>query len=806
MYHRLIALFLLLTTVAPALQAEQEFLRPDQAFMISGRADGDALRISWQIADGYYMYQSKFRFDTETPGVVLGEPDFPPSITKDDPIFGEVETYRGTITIDVPLEAIPGNTDIVAVKTRSQGCADDGICYPPHAQSVLVALNQAVDAPPPVDPRRVGNFAPAGSDPDGVSSAAFEEDAPAAADPPPEPEPATAPAALEDALAGIAALGDDLGLEDDILAPEEAFQVSASGGDGSRLQVQWTIADGTYLYQDQLRLELQGDGVALGAFELPSPDIKEDSIKPDGSFGDVAVYHQLIDLDVPLVRSNTDATTVELTAYYQGCADRGICYPPQQSVFTLDLPAAEGATTVAATTVSATAGAVDGGPPPQSEQDQIAGLLADGSYALIIATFFGIGLLLAFTPCVFPMIPILSGIIAGHGDNITTRKAFTLSLVYVIAMAITYTIAGILVGLFSVNLATTLQQPAWLIAFALIFIALAISMFGFFELQLPSALQSRLTELSNKQKGGSYTGVAIMGLLSALIVGPCLAPPLAGALIFISQTGDAVLGGAALFAMGMGMGVPLLLIGASAGKFLPRAGAWMDAVKAVFGVLLLAVALTMFERLVPTYIPYMAIMLAWGLLLVVSGIYMGALEPLGDGASGWRRLWKGLGLAIVVYGTAFLVGAALGSKDTVQPLRGMFGGGAAGTVAAEQKASFRKIKTVEDLERELALAKSAGRTVMLDFYADWCTYCKQMERQTFSDPTVTGLMSELVLLKADVTKQDDADKALQDHMGVSAPPAMIFWGTDGNEIRHLRLLGFKGPEAFAEHLNEALAL
>jgi thiol:disulfide interchange protein DsbD len=799
MYQRLISLLLLALLSVPIAHGDDDFLRPDQAFLISGQAGEDnQLRISWQIADGYYMYQSKFRFQSDTPGVVLGDPDLPPSVTMDDPIFGEVEIYRGTVTIDVPLESRPVGSEVVTVKARSQGCADAGLCYPPHNQTVLVALSQAVDAPPPVDPRNVNSFAPAGSIPDGAD----DDRLPTPADAAPEPLPAIDPPG--NPLDELAALGQDLGLgfDDDILSPDEAFRVSAASGDGSRLQVQWTIADGTYLYRDQLQLELKGDGVALGQFALPTPDIKKDSIKPDGSFGDVAVYHEFVDLDVPLVRTNTGATTVELTAKYQGCADRGICYPPQQQVFTLDLPAAAGATTVALAAPPAASG--DGPTITQSEQDQIAGLLAGGNYLLIIASFFGIGLLLAFTPCVFPMIPILSGIIAGHGKDITTRKAFTLSLIYVLAMAITYTIAGMLVGLFSVNLSTTLQQPGWLIAFALIFIALAMSMFGFYELQLPSALQSRLTELSNRQKGGSYGGVAIMGLLSALIVGPCLAPPLAGALIFISQTGDAVLGGAALFAMGMGMGVPLLLIGASAGKLLPRAGAWMDAIKAVFGVLMLGVALTMLERLVPTYIPDMIIMLAWGLLLIASGIYMGALEPLREQAGGWQKLWKGLGLAAVVYGTTFLLGAALGSKDTIQPLRGVLAvAGEAGGGAAH--ASFKRIKTIDDLDRELAAARADGQPVMLDFYADWCTYCKQMERQTFSDPKVAGLMSEMILLQADVTRQDDADKALQEHIGIPAPPAMIFWTGGGEEIRHLRLLGFKGPEPFAQHLDEALS-
>ncbi len=399
------------------------------------------------------------------------------------------------------------------------------------------------------------------------------------------------------------------------------------------------------------------------------------------------------------------------------------------------------------------------------------------------------------------MIPILSGIIAGQGGNMTPRKGFMLSLVYVLAMAVTYTIAGMVVGLFSVNLSTTLQQPVWLIAFAAIFVALALSMFGFYELQLPASLQSKLTELSNRQKGGNYVGVAIMGLLSALIVGPCLAPPLAGALIFISQTGDALLGGGALFAMGIGMGTPLLLIGASAGKVLPRAGAWMDAVKGVFGVLMLGVALTMLERLVPTYLPEMTIMIAWGLLLIASGVYMGALEPLGVDTSGWFKLWKALGVAALIYGLAFLVGAAAGSKDTLQPLRGMFAGGVAGQA---EHPLFKRIKTVADLDRELAIAKAAGKPVMLDFYADWCVYCKDMERKTFPDPTVAALMSEMVLLQADVTVQNDADKALQARARIPAPPAMLFWDENGNELNNYRLLGFKGPKEFAAHLQGVL--
>jgi thiol:disulfide interchange protein DsbD len=793
MYKNLTAWALLFLAFLPAAQAEKEFLKPDQAFVISGTAtDEKTVRFNWQIAEGYYLYQSKFRFLSERTDVELGDPTLPPAETKDDPIFGEVQIYRGKVTVDVPLNAVPDDLETLTLKARSQGCADAGICYPPHTQTVLVALSQDADDPPPVDPNAVEEFESASSAP-----------------PLPAPElQQREPAAQADPLKELAAFGSDLGLgieEDDILAPEDAFRVSVGSNDGSRLQVQWTIADGTYLYHDKVQLELSGDGVQLGEFALPQPDIKKDSIKPDGSIGDVAVYHQMIDLDIPLVRSNTDATQVTLTAKYQGCADRGICYPPQQQVFELDLPPASGATTVAAAVASAAPGAagIAGEPasPPvkQSEQDQIAAMIAGQSTWVVVGAFFLIGLGLAFTPCVFPMIPILSGIITGQGLQITTRKAFMLSLVYVLAMALTYTVAGVFAALAGENLQAMLQNPVAISIFALVFVALAFSMFGFYDLQLPSSLQSKLTEISNRQEGGSLMGAGIMGLLSALIVGPCVAPPLAGALIYIGQTGDAVLGGLALFAMSMGMGAPLIAIGTSAGKLLPRAGAWMDAVKAVFGVVMLGVAIYLLERVVSP----VSAMLLWGTLLVASSVYMGALSQLPEGASGWRKLWKGLGLVLLIYGALYLVGVAANGRDTVQPLRGLgLGGGAGGAV--EEHPAFKRIKTIDDLNRELAAAQSQGKPVMLDFYADWCIYCIQMERDTFPDPRVSDAMGRMVLLQADVTDNDDADKALQKHVGIPAPPAMIFWGPDGEELRHLRLLGFMGPEDFAPHLEEAL--
>ncbi|WP_133513112.1 protein-disulfide reductase DsbD [Candidatus Thiosymbion oneisti] len=590
------------------------------------------------------------------------------------------------------------------------------------------------------------------------------------------------------------------GTEDAIPTAEQAFRFTAEVAAPDRLWLTWDIADGTFLYQEQIRIALENaPNVALGPYELPEPEIKPDTVRPDGSIGDVAVYHHRIDLPLPLVRGATEPTSLTLVVKYQGCAERGICYPPVTRRIGLDLPAATEIADIA--TSRARAPTADTAPPettedsePLSESDRIAAVLAGGNPWATVVLFFGFGLLLAFTPCVFPMIPILSGIIAGQGAAITTRKAFVLSLVYVLAMALTYAVAGVLAGLFGANLQAAFQNPWSLGLFALVFVALALSMFGFYELQLPSRLQSKLAAISNRQEGGTLVGVAIMGLLSALIVGPCVAPPLAGALIFIGQTGDWLLGGASLFALSLGMGAPLIAIGTSAGRLLPKAGAWMDVVKAVFGVALLAVAVLLLERILPPA----ATMALWGLLLICSGVYLGALQQLPPAANGWSKLWKGLGLCLLTYGVLMLVGTAAGGKDTVQPLRGL---GLGGGEASERQAVFKPIKSVANLERELAAAGGAGRPVMLDFYADWCVSCKELERYTFSDPTVVAELDRFVLLRADVTANDAQDRELmQGRFGLPGPPAVLFFDAQGQELRSYRVVGFKPAREFADHL------
>lgn len=757
-------MFLILLAVSSPSQAvwnEEELLVPDQAFQISGRTDGvEKLRVEWRIADGYYMYRDKIHFDSDTIGVEIGEPTLSEAKIKNDEFFGEVAVYRNKAVAEIPIRRMQGSQETLLLKARSQGCADLGICFPPHIQEIRLALE-------------------------------------------PMPAEARAQAVMEPLLA-VADRGPDPlfdnNVEDELLDPEEAYKLSVRVEDGTHIRLYWSIADGTYLYQDNVALSIpESETVALGEVKLPPAEIKKDSVKPDGTIGDIAVYHNEIDLIVPLVRSTTEADEFTLEARYQGCAEIGVCYPPISKQFTLSLPAisAAQASEIADTTTAAPASPAG---EPVSELDQITDTLKGGSTLLIVGAFFLLGLGLSFTPCIFPMIPILSGIIAGQGDKITTQKAFTLSLVYVLAMAITYTVAGILAGLFGGNLQAYFQDPWILSAFALVFVLLALSMFGFYDLQLPSSLQSRLSEASNKQRGGTLGGVAIMGFLSALIVGPCVAPPLAGALIYIGQTGDAMLGGLALFALSMGMGAPLIAIGTSAGKLLPRAGSWMDAVKAVFGVALLGVAIIMLERIIPAELA----MLLWGMLFIVSAIYMGALRNLEIEASGWQKLWKGLGFVFLVYGTLMLVGAASGGKDTLQPLRGIAIVGGSGA-AGHQELAFKRIKSLDDLQREVAFASSQGRPVMLDFYADWCVSCKEMEKYTFSDPQVIDTLSNTHLLQADVTANDDVDQALlQGHFGLPGPPAIIFYGSDGQERRNYRLVGFMPAAEFSQYAAGAI--
>lgn len=420
-------------------------------------------------------------------------------------------------------------------------------------------------------------------------------------------------------------------------------------------------------------------------------------------------------------------------------------------------------------------------------------MLSSGNVLVAIAFFFGIGLLLAFTPCVFPMIPILSSIIVGQGEGLSTKRAFLLSLVYVLAMALTYTLAGVLAGLFGANLQAAFQNPWILVSFSALFVVLALSMFGFFELQLPASLQAKLANVSNKQRGGTLTGVAIMGLLSALIVGPCVAPPLAGALIYIGQTGDALLGGAALFALSMGMGAPLLLIGTAAGKYMPRAGGWMDNVKAIFGVSLLAVAIWMLTRVLPD----MVSLLLWALLAIASAVYLGALE---NAQTGWQKLSKSFGVVLLTWGLFLLISAASGGHSALKPLAHLTSASATG--ASQPTLALSKVNNIAELNAALTLAQQQNKAVMLDFYADWCVSCKEMESFTFSDAQVQHRLNDMMLLQVDMTNNTEEQQALLKQFSLVGPPAILFFNPDGQELRSLRVIGFMDAAKFAKQLDQ----
>jgi thiol:disulfide interchange protein DsbD len=526
--------------------------------------------------------------------------------------------------------------------------------------------------------------------------------------------------------------------------------------------------------------------------------------KDDPYFGLQQVFHGEVVIVARLRREPSGAQTARLKADYQGCAEIGVCYPPLSQTLSVALPAVGHAanTPPAISQIPPSAKASEGDlksptaevradpASNEAEQDRLARLLGEQRF-LAIPAFFGFGLLLAFTPCVFPMVPILSSLIAGQGASLTRRRAILLSIIYVLAMAATYTVAGVLAALLGQNIQAWFQNP-WVIGlFSGMFVLLALSMFGLYELQLPAYLQHRLAELSNRQRGGQFAGVAIMGFLSALIVGPCVAPPLIGALTFIAVTGDLGLGAAALFALSLGMGVPLLIIGASTGHWLPRAGHWMERIKTVFGVLLLMVALWLLERILPAA----ASMVLWATLLIVTATYMGALQPVVHGAPVWRTLVKGLGLVLLIYGILLLVGVAAGGRDALQPLRGV---GLIANTGGAPALPFRRVKTVADVDQ--ALRAAGGRPIMLDFYADWCVSCKELERYTFVDPAVRAALANVITLQADVTAHDAADQALLKRFGIIGPPTILFFSPDGREHRDHRVVGFMEAEPFNERL------
>ena len=589
-------------------------------------------------------------------------------------------------------------------------------------------------------------------------------------------------AALMLASAWIAHAG-----QPDLLEPTDAFRFEARVAGPDAVEVRYRIAPGYYLYRDKLRFTVEQDAVQLGEPALPPGKRKHDEF-----FGEVETYRG--DLQIRIPYSNAQgAGQFTLIAASQGCADVGVCYVPQEQKAVLRLAGAAAGTSEWGPADPAAAlfarGAV-------ANDDLKIARVFDGAAWLAVLTFFGFGLLLAFTPCVLPMVPILSGIIVGHGHRVTRGHGFLLSVAYVLGMSLTYAIAGIMAGLSGALLSSALQNPWVLSGFAAIFVVLAGGMLGWYRLQLPATVQSRLVARLNRLPGGRYAAVFVMGALSALIAGPCVAAPLAGALLYIGQSGNVVLGGAALFAMAIGMGVPLLLVGVSAGALLPRVGPWMQAVQRFFGVVLLAVAIYFVSPLVP--VPWQ--MGAWAVLLLYIALHLRVLDRLPPQTGAARRFAKGVGVVLLAVGVVYMVGALSGAQDFRQPLPFLRAAAVARTDAPPP--AFRRIASNAELDETVRAA--AGKPVMLDFYADWCVSCKEMERDTFTDPRVRERLERIVMLQADVTANSADHLALLRRFRLFGPPGIVFFDAAGREIDGLRVVGFQPPADFARVLDRAL--
>ncbi len=762
MTKSLAALLLLLLSPAHAAAPEDELLDPDQAFRLSTRTlDATTLEASWKIAPGYYLYRDKFKFEA-LDGTPLREPVIPRGKKKNDPLFGEVETYTKSVKIRLPYTRAEGAAT-ARLRITAQGCNEPvGVCYPPIVKEVEFKL-------PAVKTKPVAAIAPATETTDKISS-------------------------LKDLTRSLAPAGSELEPPD----PEQAFQLSVSVQDGATLLARMDIADCCYLYRDKTKIELlAADGaptdVRLGDYLLPPGKTKLDEF-----IGKTEVYEKGFEMLLPVSGLGAGDRDLQLKITYQGCSEKGvaICYPPATKTFGVQWRG--GVLSLA-----------DGLSPVPSAP---AGASTTGTLLLAVLAAFGAGLLLTFTPCVLPMVPILSGIIVGaEGTHVTKLRGGLLSYSYVLGTALTYTVAGAVAGATGDQLQAYFQTPWAITTFAVLLVLLSLSMFGFYQLQVPSSIQSLLHHHSSRAQqrakqwlGGEMVGALILGMISALIIGACVSPVLISLLGAAIAAKDPVLGGSIMFALAHGQGAILVALGVGAGFLLPRAGKWMDSVKHLFGALLIAVAIYLLG-----YLPQVPVLFLWAIFFIIGGVYLGATQSLPEGAGGWRYLWKGVGTFLLIWGVLALLGGFAGQRDFLHPLplSSMSSGmvpAVGSTGPAAQEHLFERVTSFNDLEKRLAAAKAAGKPVILDYYADWCTDCLRMEKATFADPRVREeLRRRFVLLQADVTDPNNADgKAIKQRFGVYGPPAVLFFSADGQERRELRTYGFRSVDEFTTLLRQ----
>lgn len=727
---------------------EDELLPAEQAFRLTTSLEGSAVQATWEIAPGYYLYRDKFKFEALDDALRLGPPEFPQGKRKDDPYFGPSEIYTGRVTVHIPFERAAA-AKRARLRVTAQGCNEPvGVCYPPLKQEVALELPPAQDA--------LGSL-------------------------------------LSTNSADSRSSGGLLGGTDEPIDPLEAFRVEVVAVGAGNLGVRFSIADCCYLYRGKTSFSISApgggparNGPSLGTIDLPPGEVITDEFA-----GRAEIYRGNVDVRVPLLGA-APPQEFGLNVSYQGCAEKGvaICYEPITRHFPIS--ATDGGLLVGAATVITNGEAAS----------QTSGRARSSGSALALAMLaaFGAGLLLTFTPCVLPMIPIVSSVLVGtEGKRLTKLRGGSLSYVYVLGTALTYSVAGAIAGATGEQLQAYFQNPWALGLFSGILVLFALSMFGLYELHVPAAVQTFLhrhsTRVHHKTRrwvGGEFIGVFALGVFSALIIGACVTPVLASTLTAAIASQDPTLGAATMFALAHGQGAILVAIGVSEGMLLPRSGPWMNTVKHIFGVLLVAVAIYLL-----TPLPQVPVLLLWGALFIVCGVYLGATQALPKEANGWRYLWKGIGTLLLIWGVLALIGGFAGGRQILRPLPYDFaqavaiGPSAARSAAASSENLFDRVTSADQLDSRLADARRNGKPVVLDYYATWCTDCVRMEQSTFIDPRVrAALATRFVALQADVTDTGEAARALKQRFGVFGPPALLFLDTNGVERRELRSYGY----------------